>query len=177
MDNLNKQKLIGQLSIFDIPVIEKPKNIRKVVEKSTDIHEISQEQHNVISKYKADITLNRLIHYAGGGVGIELKDNGAFETIYVNRQGTEEFKWSKQLAVMDMDKIILDKSVVVNAGDLVKVGDFVKAYHGKRIIEGKIVHEYGLGNAILNINFELEGRKCQTAIGRFAVIEILKEAI
>ncbi|AGK95383.1 hypothetical protein [Clostridium pasteurianum] len=187
MSAYKQENLIGQLSIFDIPVIEKPKNITKVVEKitetkvlSTNIHEISQDQQNVINKYKSNVYLNLIIHYGGGGVGIELRDNENFETIYVNRQGKEEFKWSKQLAVMDMDKVILDNTTIAtksNVGELAKAGDFVKAYYGKRIIEGPIVREYGLGNSILNINFEMDGISCQTAIGRHAVIEILKEAI
>lgn len=65
------------------------------------------------------------------------------------------------------------EEALADIGAIVKVGDVVQAYYGKKIIAGPIVREYGLGNSILNINFELEGRKCQTAIGRRDVIEIL----
>lgn len=53
----------------------------------------------------------------------------------------------------------------------VKTGDFVQALHGKEVIEGTIVREYGLGNEILNIDFN-NGTK-HTAIGRRAILAIL----
>lgn len=54
----------------------------------------------------------------------------------------------------------------------VKPGDFVQAQHGKELIEGTIVHEYGIGNEILNIVFDNK----HTAIGRMHVVKILKSA-
>lgn len=56
----------------------------------------------------------------------------------------------------------------------VKIGDFVEAYYGKDIIQGEIVHIYGLEDKILNINFDNATR--QTAIGRNAVRKILISA-
>lgn len=53
----------------------------------------------------------------------------------------------------------------------VKIGDFVQALYGKEVIEGNIVHEYGLGNEILNIVFN-NGTK-HTAIGRRSILAIL----
>lgn len=258
MNNFNKQEVIEQISIFDIDVTEKPKNIAKSTEKfteikvkSTNINELSQEQQRIIDIYKCNINLNRIIKYCYGGIGIELIKGNSYRTIYVNTKGIEEFVSSKKSSVLPLDTIlyyktsnvkptdIQDKKLkdlmnhidfkrvikrngddnilveannkiidilqngwvlefesvisvdcsedevyklprqkeIVNIGESVRVGDVVKAYYGKTIIEGLIVREYGLGNAILNIDFELEGRKCQTAIGRHAVIEILEEAM
>lgn len=258
MSAYKQENLIGQLSIFDIPIMEKPKRITKIVEKitetkilNTNIQKISQEQQRVIDAYKSNKSLNRIIKYCSGGIGIELMYEDSFKTIYVNTKGIEDFALPKKSSVLPMDTILYykpsntqathiqeerlkdlldhiefkriikrkgDENILIeakgkiidilqngwvlefesissidcsedevyrlpkkkeeiNIGKLVKVGDVVKAYHGKKIIEGPIVREYGLGNAILNISFELEGRRCQTAIGRFAVIEILEEAI
>lgn len=254
MSAYKQENLIGQLSIFDIPIIEKPKNITKIIEKIaetkvqiTNIHEISPELQSVVDFYKTSDRLNRIIKYCGGGIGIELLYENSFKTIYVNTKGSKEFVSDKKSSVLPMDTILYyknsdiqitniqeerltdlldhtehkriikrngDENILIeadgkiiailqngwvlefesissidctddevymlpkkkelsNIGEVVKVGDFVKAYYGKRVIEGPIVREYGLGNSILNINFELEGTKCQTAIGRLAVIEIL----
>ncbi|WP_073393165.1 hypothetical protein [Clostridium magnum] len=47
----------------------------------------------------------------------------------------------------------------------------LQALYGKEAIEGTIVREYGLGNEILNIDFN-NGTK-HTAIGRRAILAIL----
>lgn len=62
----------------------------------------------------------------------------------------------------------------VEVQERVKVGDYVQAMHGKELIEGEIISEYGLGNEVLNIIFA-DGTK-HTAIGRRAVKKILKSA-
>ncbi|WP_125153116.1 hypothetical protein [Clostridium rectalis] len=54
----------------------------------------------------------------------------------------------------------------------VKPGDYIQARYGKKLIEGKITREYGLGNEILNIVFDNK----HTAIGRTSVTKILKVA-
>lgn len=64
-----------------------------------------------------------------------------------------------------------------NLGDIqknVKVGDIVEAQVGNKITTGKIVHEYGIGNQILNI--EYDNYKKHTAIGRIHVRKILQSA-
>lgn len=67
-----------------------------------------------------------------------------------------------------------DTSSIEQIQDKVKLGDFVEAYYGKDIIQGKIIHIYGLENKILNIIFDNGSR--HTAIGRSAVRKILKSA-
>lgn len=243
-----------QLTIWDIEITKKPSSVTKIEENITEIKglntkkdsSVTEQQSNVMEKYKAHLNLNRIIHYCGGGVGIELKQEDGFRTIYVNREGKEEFTKDKKLAVLPMDKILLykeelktneiqeqrltelkdniikvvrrkgdenviveikDKVISINSkgwilefnncktiyeekeilntateepkdknsiGESVRVGDIVQAYHGKEIIQGQIVQEYGIGNQILNIIFD-NGKK-HTAIGRIAVIEIIKGA-
>lgn len=63
-----------------------------------------------------------------------------------------------------------------DVGKVVKTGDYVQAEVNGKITNGIIVHQYGLGNSILNISFERNGTKFQTAIGRYAIFKILKAA-
>lgn len=62
---------------------------------------------------------------------------------------------------------------IANIGKLVKTGDLVQAFYGKRIIEGRITREYGLGNEILNIDFKDKNGLATTAIGRKHILKIL----
>lgn len=236
----------GQLSLWDIEitesnkkVTEKPESITKIVEKSTKTVDL----FTVLEKYKNKKDLSRIIQYCGGGYGIELLDQDAYKTIYLNKECKEEFSFNKKISVLPMDKILYYKQdlqlnsfqeerlkdlkvkypvakVIKRRGhqdiilelqdkvisitpewvleyqnvraiyeedeviqedateDLetiqrrVKPGDFVQAEYHKGLIEGTIVHEYGLGNEILNIVF---GNK-HTAIGRMHVVKILKSA-
>lgn len=177
--------LEGQVSIFDIKITEKPKKVTenkhlntKINESYTNINVITEQQQQSINKYKLYENINRIIHYGGGGIGIELKDGQEFQTIYVNKQGIEEFKWDKQIRILDMDNIIfateIKKSNIVNK---VEVGDYVKANYGRKFIEGTISREYGMGNEILNIRFSLNGKNCETAIGRKTVVEIIRKGM
>ncbi|UZW13223.1 hypothetical protein OSC52_15405 [Clostridium pasteurianum] len=165
-----------QIDLFSIPVptitYKKTKELDKKVV-NTKVNGVTKKQEELINKYKVHKNINRIIHYGGGGIGIELKRNEDFETIYINKQGVEEFKWSKKLAVMYMDKVIFTAEGYEDIGKQVEIGHTVKAYHGKELITGEIVHIYGIGNEILNINFLYQGKMCQTAIGRRAVVEIL----
>lgn len=60
-----------------------------------------------------------------------------------------------------------------DAGQLVQPGDLVQATIGKSVVEGTITHTYGLGNAVLNIDFEKSGTMVSTAIPRSHVKAIL----
>lgn len=181
----------NQISIWDIPVTKTPEKITKIevldtkntdldtktIKSATEIKEILQVQQRVIDKYKADPRLNRIIHYCGGGVGIELEDEKNFKTIYVNLKGKEEFSYNKRSSMIYLDKVIWIKDqqqATEKPLDIkkVKVGDIVEAQYGNDIIDGKIINEYGLNNWILNIVFD-NGKK-HTAIGRQAITKILK---
>lgn len=78
----------------------------------------------------------------------------------------------------DVMKILVDEKEeeesTVSVISKAKVGDYVQAMHGKNIIEGTIVREYGMGKDILNIIFE-NGTK-HTAIGKMQILKILKSA-
>lgn len=60
-----------------------------------------------------------------------------------------------------------------NIGEKVNVGDHVKAEINREPVVGTVSRVYGLGDSILNIDFERNGVKYQTAIGRFDVKAIL----
>jgi hypothetical protein len=107
----DKLELIdGQLSIFDLKITEKPKKVTETevsVTKSNDfITEnkesftntevgITEQQQKVIDKFKATQIVNRIIIYAKGSIGIEVKENG-FTTHYINREGKEEFNFNNK---------------------------------------------------------------------------------
>lgn len=74
------------------------------------------------------------------------------------------------------DEVLEDFTVEKNVGKLIKVGNHVTAEVNRRITNGMITREYGLGNSILNIDFTREdGKKAQTAIVRFAIKAILEK--
>lgn len=108
----------GQLSFWDIEVPKTTNNVVEKIEKITEeiikatksVTEITNNQQRVIDKYKILEELNRVIHYAGNGVGIELKYDNEFKTIYVNRAGEEEFVTPSQVPAQPIDRIILAKN-------------------------------------------------------------------
>ncbi len=187
--NLPDVVLDGQISIFDMftekykkvtenKILGAQKTILDTKKDKMDIihHEITLEQQNIIDKYKSKDNINRIIHYGGGGVGIELKNSDEFKTIYVNKQGLEEIKWDKQIRVLDMDKVIftLEHKHKEGIGKHVKVGDYIKAYYSKEeIIRGTVTHTYGLGDECLCISFLHNKKMSSTAIPRSMVIEII----
>lgn len=246
-----------QLSIWDMNITESKEKvtenrvrisefINKVTttanEKTINPLKPTEGQQEFLDKNKIikNENLSRIIKYSGGGLGIEVNEGGKFETIYLNKDGEQEFTKDKRLGVLPMDKILYykedlqpnslqedklqelklkykapkiikrkgDENILVEvqgkvisintlgwvlefnhvqayeesevikdnvAEDLhhmqqkVKVGDFVQAMHGKEIMEGKIIREYGLGNEILNIVFDNK----HTTIGRRHVLKIL----
>lgn len=117
----NKIEFIdGQISIFDLKITEKPKKVTKIevsVTKSNDLTtenkesftniavEITQQQQKVIDKFKATQIVNRIIIYAKGSIGIEVKEAG-FTTHYISREGKEEFCFNAKSPVLPWDKII-----------------------------------------------------------------------
>lgn len=280
----NKQIIAdGQLSMFDMQIMEKPKKVTEVVEKITKTEVLSTEILNKIihvesektasplkltekqqqflskNKFMESENLSRIIVHSKGSITVEIKELGTFTSHYINTEGKEEFSYSKKSPVLPWNKIfyynpslenipftniqtdklqkllckqresinrvihrkadenilvevpgkiidILPNGWVIEFESLdhidceedevyiipekvtekveqedpeeiqkkVKVGDYVQAMRGKELIEGTIVHEYGLGNEILNIIFA-NGAK-HTAIGRKTVKKILKSA-
>lgn len=259
----------GQLSIFDINIINKPKKVTETIKPdevitktsgliTEDNIKLTVEQKKVVDKFMQQENLLRVIIYAKGSIGVEIKELDKIKTYYLNIEGKEEFNISSKSPVMPWDRIFYfdpkvekvkftqiqtdklqtllckfrndikrvinrkgDENIIIefpekivsilpNGWELefknlnhidcleeeiylvpaqteenkeenleeiqkrVKIGDYVQASHGKQIIEGKIVHQYGLGNQILNIIFD-EGTK-HTAIGRISVRKILKSA-
>lgn len=149
MRDFKQENLIGQLSIFDIQVTEKPKNITKAIEKVTKneveiikIQNISQEQQALIDGYKSDPRLSRIIKYCGGGLGIELLYQNSFKTIYVNRKGIKEFVSDKKSSVLPMDTILYYKNSDIETTDIEttdiqeeKLKDLLEHTQYKRIIK------------------------------------------
>lgn len=108
----------GQLSVFDIQITEKPIKVTKTeveVTKSSDFItenkesftniEITEKQQKVIDNFKTTQIINRVIIYAKGSIGIEVKEDG-FTTHYINREGKEEFSFNNKSPVLPWDKII-----------------------------------------------------------------------
>lgn len=107
----------GQLSLWDIEITQKSISVIKMEENFTKIevldikkaNSVTKEQEKIIKEYKGNTRLQRIIQYCGGGVGIELLDKEAYKTIYVNKEGKEEFSFNKKIPVMPMDKILYYK--------------------------------------------------------------------
>ncbi|AWB17244.1 hypothetical protein [Clostridium botulinum] len=97
----------GQVSIWDIDKNIKKSNGKPVIKlENKEIKINNIEQGKIIAKYKTYENLNRIIGYAGGALGIEIKYKDRFETIYVNKKGEEEFVIKKKSSVLPWDKII-----------------------------------------------------------------------
>lgn len=128
--------LEGQVSLWDIEITQKPKEITKTEEnvtESTDLLTISLKKITPIKNEKIEKpleltvkqqefldknkiyeneNLNRVISYCSGGLGIELQEGTEFKTLYINAEGKEEFTKNKKLPVLPMDKIIYYKNEV-----------------------------------------------------------------
>lgn len=113
--------LPGQLSLWDIEIEEKPKEIIKNNESFTESKdfitenqvsctnykfEITDDQRKVIDKFKQQKDVRRIIVYSKGSIGIEIKEEDGFVTNYITRDGKEEFSFNKKLPVLPWDKII-----------------------------------------------------------------------
>lgn len=117
-NNREAMMLPGQLTIWDIEITEKPKKVTETAVSFTKTEEkvikisdsFTELQSKVIEKYKVHPELNRIIYYCGGGVGIELQHEDSFKTIYVNKQGKEEFTSEKKIPIIPMDKILYYES-------------------------------------------------------------------
>ncbi|GAB6149860.1 hypothetical protein [Clostridium novyi] len=109
---MNKYIAEGQISIFDIQVTKAAKKITEKRKKVMETHEKVTESidlSTVLEKYKSMDNLSRIIKYCGGGLGIELIAPGGFKTIYVNKQGIEEFKFDKRINLLPMDQVLYYK--------------------------------------------------------------------
>lgn len=126
--------LEGQVSLWDIEITQKPKEITKTEEKVTQNKdlltislkeitsmenekterplELTVKQQEFLQKNKVyeNENLSRVISYFSGGLGIELQEENEFKTIYVNAEGKEEFTKNKKLPVLPMDRIIYYKN-------------------------------------------------------------------
>lgn len=96
------ESIEGQLTIWDVQITKEPTPVTKTEEKVTE----KADSFTVLERYKIRENLSRIIKYCSGGWGIELDTADGFETIYINRQGKEEFTKKKKLPVLPMDKIL-----------------------------------------------------------------------
>ena len=88
--------LEGQVSIFDIP---QPTIVKKEI-----IKDDSKQERNFLEKYMS--SANRILRLFGGRYAIEL-DN---ETIYLTREGKEDYKSEVYRAALPMDEILMAKA-------------------------------------------------------------------
>jgi hypothetical protein len=64
-----------------------------------------QQDYLMYNNIMKNDNLSRLIKFSGGGLGIELKKDVEYRTIYVNKDG-KEFEFYKISPVLPMDKIL-----------------------------------------------------------------------
>lgn len=120
-DKNNLELIPGQVSIFDIQIIEKTKKVTEVEVSFTESRdfaienkqsftnaavEVTEKQQKVIDKFKASQVVSRVILYAKGSIGIETKESEGFKTHYINREGKEECSINAKSPVLPWDKII-----------------------------------------------------------------------
>jgi hypothetical protein len=151
--------LPGQLTLWDIEITEKPKNITENVvlvtenpildtnneEKSPKIsnsftkQNIPDKQQQAMDKYKESPNLSRIIEYCGGGVGIELLHGDGYKTIYVNAEGKEEFTSIKKIPVLPMDEIVYYKDPKVRFSNIQeeKLKELQQSTPGAKVIKRK----------------------------------------
>lgn len=127
--------IVGQVSIWDIEILNKPNSFTKIEEKTTEninsfteilnevedikidksrkIYDLTENQKEFLDKNKImeDENLSRLILYCGGGLGIEIFRDYIFKTLYVNKDGQQEFYTLKKATVLPMDKILFHKGI------------------------------------------------------------------
>lgn len=115
---MKKTLLEGQLSIFDIKITEVPTLITKIDKKITEsnvlltesCNTLTENQSSLLEKYKDHPGINRIIQYCGSGVGIELKEGPEYKTIYINKDGKEEFGFNKKSSLLPADKLMYFKN-------------------------------------------------------------------
>lgn len=87
--------LEGQVSIFDIP--------QQTIAKKERIKDAPKPERNFLEKYMS--SANRILKIFGGRYAIEF-DN---ETIYLTREGKEDYKSEVYRAALPMDEILMAK--------------------------------------------------------------------
>lgn len=127
----------GQLSFWDIEVPMNSSKVNKIAKEVIKVENmVTEEQEKVMNKYKSLNELSRVIKYAGGGLGIELKNESDFKTIYVNKVGEEEFVTPTQATVQPIDKIVLFKNdYEINEIQRGKLADLKQRYNLKHYIK------------------------------------------
>lgn len=180
-----------QLTIWDIKVVEKPKTIINKVtpmgnEKSINLLESTELQQKFLDKNRImeNENLYRLIKYCGGGLGIELATPGGYKTIYVNKEGHEEFTKDKKLPVLPMDKILYCKTVDIPLNSLQenKLEDLRRKYPLAKIVKRKGDENVILllEDKVISINAKgwvLEFNNVQAAYGDDEVIKEERQAL
>lgn len=145
----------GQISIWDMEIKQKPKEIiNKVtpvrIEKPINSLELTVSQQEFINKTSImeNENLSRIIKYCGGGLGIELSAPEGIKTIYVSKDGKEEFSKDKKFPVLPMDKILDSKIADIPLNSLQE--ERLQGLKGK-YPKGKVIRRRGDENVILEL--------------------------
>ncbi|KEI10538.1 hypothetical protein Z957_02050 [Clostridium sp. K25] len=170
----------GQISIFDIQatkatkkIPEKPKSLTKTHQKVTENIDLS----TALEKYKSIDNLSRIIKYSCGSYGIELIAPGGFKTIYVNRQGVEEFEFDKRINVLPMDQVLYyKKGLKINDLQENRLKIIKEKYRHLKEIRRKgdeniIVEAHGKVISINHIGWILEFNNVQAIYSQNEVIQ------
>lgn len=174
-NNIRKERGIpieGQLTLWDIEITEKPSSftktekkesklndsfttlspviIKKETEKPQKCIELTSEQQDFLDKNKIfeNENLNRVIKYCGGGVGVELLQGSTINTIYVNKEGKQEYTFDKKIPVLPMDKILYYKTAVTefNSKQQERLTDLLR-----EVPNGKVIKRKGDENILVDV--------------------------
>lgn len=102
----------GQVTLWNMEVVEKPttpkieQNIMQPKKEPVEVKNYSSNIEKAIAKYKELENVNRIIKYCSGGLGVEIKEEDSYKTIWVNREGKEEAVFQGKTSVLPMDRII-----------------------------------------------------------------------
>jgi|GEM_PF-1271212 len=174
--NIRKEKCIpieGQLTLWDIEVTEKPSSFTKPEKKESELNdsfttltpviikketekpqkclELTSEQQDFLDKNKIfeNENLNRVIKYCGGGVGVELLQESNINTIYVNKEGKQEYTFDKKIPVLPMDRILYYKTAVTefNSKQQERLKDLLR-----EVPNGKVIKRKGDENILVDVH-------------------------
>lgn len=138
----------GQIAFWDLNLEEdKSSQMQKSLMKKcvqtmpVQFEKESTKQQEYINKNKiyGNKNLSRLIGYVWGWIGIEFKYENAYRTIYINKDGKEEFSIQKKSSVLPMDKVLYceNPNIEINYIQKELIDSIMAKEHVKRLIHRK----------------------------------------
>ncbi|KGK88019.1 hypothetical protein [Clostridium sp. HMP27] len=169
------KEIEGQLTLWDMEITKKPTPFTKIDEKITEMDssfteilkedmqsknekpirclELTDMQRIFLKENKVmeNDNLSKVVLYCGGGLGIEVKEDYGFKTLYINRFGIEEFKVDNKMPILPMDKIIYYKEECITNN--IQEEQLRKLREQKNI--QNIIRRKGDGNIIIELQTKI----------------------